>query len=99
VNFSVPLVNVSFVKSILSHGTTHGDEVTYALDYANNGTQALSSYDVTDFWPATLTFVNSTPTLPNTQSAVPGGQILKWHFAQPLAPGGTGEIILHGTIY
>lgn len=102
VNFSVPLVNVSFIKTILSHGTTHGDAVSFALDYANNGTEPLSPYDITDYWPGSLTFVSSTVNgiimYPQTQTNVPGGQILKWHFTTPLAPGWTGRIILNGTI-
>jgi len=86
VSFAVPLVNVTFNKSIVSAGTTHGDTVVFALDYANNGTDAVSSYDVTDYWPGTLTFLSATP-MPQTQIAVPGGQILQWHFTTPLAPG------------
>jgi len=80
------MVNISFTKSLLAHGTTHGDAVLYALDYANNGTDTLTSYDVTDYWPGTLTFSSATP-MPQTQTTVPGGQILKWHFTTPLAPG------------
>jgi uncharacterized repeat protein (TIGR01451 family) len=91
VNFSVPLVNVSFVKTLLSHGTTHGDAVSFALDYANNGTEPLSPYDITDYWPGSLTFVSSTVNgaimYPQTQTNVPGGQILKWHFTTPLPAG------------
>jgi hypothetical protein len=35
---------------------------------------------------------------PQTQTNVPGGQILKWHFTTPLPAGWTGRIILNGTI-
>ena len=91
VNFSVPLVNVSFVKTIIKQGTTHGDAVSFALDYANNGTEPLSPYDITDYWPGSLTFVSSTVNgaimYPQTQTNVPGGQILKWHFTTPLSAG------------
>jgi uncharacterized repeat protein (TIGR01451 family) len=98
VSFSVPLVNVTFNKSILTQGTTHGDSVSFALDYANNGTEPLSSYDITDYWPGTLTFNSATPTNPASQTMVPGGRILKWHFTTPLPAGWTGRIILYGTI-
>ena len=92
------MVNVSFTKSLLEHGTTHGDPVVYALDYANNGTSTLTSYDVTDYWPGTLTFVSATPMNPGSQTLAPGGRILRWHFTTPLAPGGTGRIVLNGII-
>jgi uncharacterized repeat protein (TIGR01451 family) len=92
-----PSVNVSFAKTITKVGSHVGDEVSFALNYINNGTTPLSSYTIVDYWPGTLTFLGASVT-PASITPVPGGQIIHWTFNGPLAPGAGGTITLNGRI-
>jgi hypothetical protein len=97
VPFVVSTMSVSFVKTILQAGSTHGDSVTFALDYKNEWTTTLSTYSIVDYWPSTLSFVNASP-MPNSQSMTVGWSLLNWTSLPPLGPNGTWRIIINGKI-
>jgi len=88
-----PSVNISFHKVIIQAGSYPGDIVSFDLVYQNDGTATLTNYHITDYRPATLTFLSASP-MPQTQITVPGGQLLDWYFTTPLVPGGTGKVVV-----
>lgn len=84
-------------KSISQYGNASGSPIVFELLYTNNGTTTISSYNIVDYWPGTLTFVSATP-MPTTQTPTSGGYLLNWTFINPIAPGWTWLITIHGTI-
>ena len=69
-----------------------GGQVSYTLDYGNNGNTAALNTTVTDVLPAGLTFASATPA-PDTVS----GQTLTWNLGS-LATGSTGSITVLANI-
>lgn len=93
----LPTSSMTIEKSILQYGNNVGDSVVFELLYQNNWTATITSYDIVDYWPGTLNFVSSTPP-PTSQTPSSWGTLLRWVFTTPIAPNGTGKIILNGTI-
>jgi uncharacterized repeat protein (TIGR01451 family) len=85
----VGTIQVAFTKTIVQQsGSRHGDTITFALDYVNNGNTPISSYSVIDYRPSALSFVSSTP-MQYSQVFTAGGSLIKWNFTTPLQPGAT----------
>jgi len=95
-----PYANIDFNKTVVQAGSARGESVTYKISYKNNGTNALSNFVVTDFWPATLNYVSASPLPSNPPygNSCAGGCSLIWYVNATLQPGDIGEIILTGTI-
>lgn len=94
---ALPTASMTITKTALSYGNTVGQPVVFELLYKNNGTTTITSYDIVDYWPGTLQFVSSTPS-PQSQTASSWGMLLRRFFTTPIAPNGTGKIILNGII-
>ncbi|MEI6774056.1 MAG: hypothetical protein WCL18_04580 [bacterium] len=57
----------------------------------------MTHYEIVDYWPGTLNF-GSAIRAQDSQTITSGGLLLRWIFNTPLAPNGTGRIVLNGTI-
>ena len=94
---TLPASTMSIEKSLVSYGNNAGDAVVFEVLYKNNGTATITNYDIVDYWPGTLTFVSASP-MPTSQTSAPWGEVLHWIFTTPIAPNGTGKIIINGRI-
>ncbi len=94
---TTPASTMMINKSITQYGNTTGDPVTFELVYQNNWTATITSNDIVDYWPGTLHFVSASP-MPTTQTTTSGGALLHRIFTTPIAPNGTGKIIINWTI-
>ena len=92
-----PSSTMTIQKNILQYGNASGDPISFELIYYNNGTATISNYDIVDYRPGTLNFTSASP-MPASQTATPGGQLLHRYFTTPLAPNGSGRIVINGTI-
>lgn len=93
----MPASTMIFEKKLIQYGNNVWDGVTFELFYQNNGNATITNYDVVDYWPGTLNFVSASP-MPTTQTSVPWGSELHWIINSPLAPNGSGKIIIKWTL-
>lgn len=77
------IIKTAQISGIIATGVSIGDTLTYVLDFINNGNSILRFYDVTDFLPPTVTYVNG-----SAQASIDGGP---FSLAAPNQVGGTLE--------
>jgi uncharacterized repeat protein (TIGR01451 family) len=99
-NFTVsttPSSTMTFEKKLIQYGSNPWDPVVFELTYKNNGNATITSYNVVDYRPGTLNFVNASP-MPTTQTPMLGWSMLNRIFTTPLAPGASWTITINWTI-
>jgi len=100
VSFTVsttPTSTMNFEKRLVQYGNTPWSPVVFELLYRNNGTATITNFDIVDYRPGTLNFVSASP-MPTIQTTTPWGKELHRFITTPLAPNGSGKIIINWTI-
>jgi uncharacterized repeat protein (TIGR01451 family) len=88
---------MNFEKRLVQYGNTPWSPVVFELLYRNNGTATITNFDIVDYRPGTLNFVSASP-MPTIQTTTPWGKELHRFITTPLAPNGSGKIIINWTI-
>jgi len=94
---TTPSSTMNFEKRLVQYGNTPWAPVVFELLYRNNWSATITNFDIVDYRPGTLNFVNASP-MPTTQTVVPWGKELHRFITTPLAPNGSGKITINGTI-